>query len=161
MLAPSLQAPPLAADVSIPLSPSGTSDTSMDSLSSLGAELQPARGPSRELLVIIKGLMRSNAADRWSLEDLWEFPALQRLLGMVSGEQRSRVSIESAARSSLDDWEELHRQRNAFGTQTASPQPTRIDMSIAQVRYLAKPALVPEALDFVDDIVCCWHRILI
>lgn len=149
-----------AADTSIPLSPSGTSISSESSLSSLEIDLAPARGPSRELLVTIKGMMRSDPTDRWTLQDVWEFPVIQRLVGMNSAERSARVSIESAARSSLDDWEDWHRQRGHFGL-NPSPGSARINVPIVQLRRSVSPALVPEEPGFLDDILRCWQRIYI
>lgn len=151
-----------AADTSIPLSPSGTSISSESSLSSLEIDLAPARGPSRELLVTIKGMMRSDPIDRWTLQDVWEFPVIQRLFGMNSAERSTtRVSIESAARSSLDEWEDWHRQRGHFNM-NPSPGSARISVPIVQLRRQAPaPALVPEGPDFLDDLLRCWQRIYI
>lgn len=149
-----------AADTSIPLSPSGTSISSESSLSSLEIDLAPARGPSRELLVTIKGMMRSDSIDRWTLQDVWEFPVIRRLSSMNSAERSTRVSIESAARSSLDEWEEWHRQRGHFGMNT-SPESARINIPVVQSRRQISPALCPEGADFLDDILRCWQRIYI
>jgi hypothetical protein len=149
-----------AADTSIPLSPSGTSISSESSLASLQIDLPPSRGPSRELLVTIKGMMRSDPIDRWTLQDVWDFPVVQRLLGMHSAERSTRVSLESVARSSLDEWEDWHRQRGQLSL-NPSPSSARISIPILQLHRQASPALVPESPDFLDDILRCWQRLYI
>jgi hypothetical protein len=123
-------------------------------------DLSPSRGPSRELLVTIKGMMRSDAVDRWTLQDVWDFPVVQRLLGMNSAERSTRVSIESVNRSSLDDWEDWHRQRGHFNM-NPSPGSARINIPILQLQRQASPALVSEGPDFLNDILRCWQRLYI
>jgi hypothetical protein len=104
--------------------------------------------------------MRSDPIDRWTLQDVWDFPVIQRLLGMQSLERSTRVSLESVARSSLDEWEDWHRQRGQLGL-NPSPGSARISIPILQMRRQACPALVPESPDFLDDILRCWQRLYI
>jgi len=101
-------------------------------------------------------MMRSDPVDRWTLQDTWEFPVLQRILAMTSGKQSARVSMESAARSSLDEWEGWHRERGQYHLGT-SPELTNVQLPVVQVWREVRPALAQEPADFVEDVLHCWQ----
>jgi hypothetical protein len=146
--------PVSCSDTATPSSPSGTSITTESSLSSLEAVSGFSGKPSREFLVTIKGMMRSDPAERWSMQDVWEFPVIQRLHALSLGIKTARVSVESAARSSLDDWADL-RSSALY----ASSQSPRIVVPVLELPHKISPALVPQ--DSSDEFLCellkCWR----